>query len=251
VSPSGGERLWENARRFQDGLRSLGFDIAPPRHRSFRCSSGRSTRRSCSWRQLFDAGVFTNPVVPPAVPPSQCRLRTSLMATHTADQIDLALEAFGRLGKRGGHLSTVEIAPVSNGRDLERFIAFPYEHYRGHPPLGTAAADGRPHPALSGQEPLFPARRSAVLLARLGPPLRSGESPRSRNDAHNQTWNDKVGFYGFFESIDDQAVATALWDCRWDLAPRARLRHDARSMSPSVNDECGLLVDGFSPLHRR
>jgi 8-amino-7-oxononanoate synthase len=51
------------------------------------------------WRRLFDAGVFTNPVAPPAVPPTQCRLRTSLMATHTFEQIDFALEQFGRIGR--------------------------------------------------------------------------------------------------------------------------------------------------------
>src|SRR5439155_1125243 len=50
----------------------------------------------------FEAGVFTNPVVPPAVPPSQCRLRTSLMATHTSQQIEQALETFARLGKELG-----------------------------------------------------------------------------------------------------------------------------------------------------
>jgi 7-keto-8-aminopelargonate synthetase-like enzyme len=54
------------------------------------------------WRQLFDAGVFTNPVVPPAVPPDECRLRTSLMATHTHEQIDFALEQFARLGREMG-----------------------------------------------------------------------------------------------------------------------------------------------------
>jgi 7-keto-8-aminopelargonate synthetase-like enzyme len=54
------------------------------------------------WRKLFDAGVFTNPVVPPAVPPSQCRLRTSLMATHTPQQIEQALETFARLGTELG-----------------------------------------------------------------------------------------------------------------------------------------------------
>ena len=51
------------------------------------------------WRRLFDAGVFTNPVAPPAVPPSQCRLRTSLMATHTFEQIDFALEQFAPIGR--------------------------------------------------------------------------------------------------------------------------------------------------------
>ena len=43
--------------------------------------------------------VFTNPVAPPAVPPSQCRLRTSLMATHTFEQVDFALEQFARIGR--------------------------------------------------------------------------------------------------------------------------------------------------------
>jgi len=40
--------------------------------------------------------------VPPAVPPSQCRLRASVMATHTAEQVDFALEAFASLGKSVG-----------------------------------------------------------------------------------------------------------------------------------------------------
>jgi 7-keto-8-aminopelargonate synthetase-like enzyme len=51
---------------------------------------------------LYDVGVFTNPVVPPAVPASQGRLRTSVMATHTAAQIDQALDAFGTIGKELG-----------------------------------------------------------------------------------------------------------------------------------------------------
>jgi 7-keto-8-aminopelargonate synthetase-like enzyme len=46
--------------------------------------------------------VFTNPVVPPAVPADECRLRTSLMATHTHAQIDFALEAFERIGRELG-----------------------------------------------------------------------------------------------------------------------------------------------------
>ena len=54
------------------------------------------------WRELFDAGVFTNPVVPPAVPPDSCRLRTSYSAAHTDEQLDFVLEAFARVGRRVG-----------------------------------------------------------------------------------------------------------------------------------------------------
>jgi len=95
-------QLWDNARRLQDGLRSLGFDIGPTETPIVPVLIGPLDKTFLFWRKLFDAGVFTNPVVPPAVPPSQCRLRTSLMATHTAEQIDLALDVFGQLGKELG-----------------------------------------------------------------------------------------------------------------------------------------------------
>jgi len=49
---------------------------------------------------LNDNGVFVNPVVPPAVRSDQSLIRVSLMATHTDEQIDRALEIFERLGKQ-------------------------------------------------------------------------------------------------------------------------------------------------------
>jgi 7-keto-8-aminopelargonate synthetase-like enzyme len=94
--------LWQNTRRLQHGLRALGFDIGPTATPIVPVLIGPLERTFLFWRKLFEAGVFTNPIVPPAVPPSQCRLRTSLMATHTAQQIDHALEVFGRLGKELG-----------------------------------------------------------------------------------------------------------------------------------------------------
>ncbi len=96
------DRLWTNTRMLQEGLRSLGFDIGPTKTPIVPVLIGPLEKTFLFWRQLFDAGVFTNPVVPPAVPPSQCRLRTSLMATHTSQQIGQALERFARLGKELG-----------------------------------------------------------------------------------------------------------------------------------------------------
>ena len=95
-------RLWENTRRLQEGLRGLGYDIGPTETPIVPVLIGPMDKTFLFWRKLFDAGVFTNPVVPPAVPPSQCRLRTSLMATHTPEQIDRALDAFAALGKELG-----------------------------------------------------------------------------------------------------------------------------------------------------
>lgn len=100
--PERRDALWANTRRLQEGLRSLGFDIGPTETPIVPVLIGPLEKTFLFWRKLFDAGVFTNPVVPPAVPPSQCRLRTSLMATHTGEQIDRALDTFGRLGKELG-----------------------------------------------------------------------------------------------------------------------------------------------------
>ena len=100
--PERRECLWQNTRRLQTGLRSVGFDIGPTETPIVPVLIGPLEKTFLFWRKLFEAGVFTNPVVPPAVPPSQCRLRTSLMATHTSQQIDHALEVFARLGKELG-----------------------------------------------------------------------------------------------------------------------------------------------------
>lgn len=102
AEPERRERLWHNTKRFQEGIRSLGFDIGPTQTPIVPVLIGTMHNTFAFWRKLFDAGVFTNPVVPPAVPPDECRLRASLMATHTDDQIDSALETFGRLGREMG-----------------------------------------------------------------------------------------------------------------------------------------------------
>ena len=66
-----------------------------------------------------------------------------------------------------------------------------------------------------------------------------------KNDAHNREHGDRVGFYGFFESVDDQGVADALFEAAAAWL-RARGCDTLRGpMSPSINDECGLLVEGF------
>ena len=102
TEPERRERLWANARYLQDGFRSLGFEIGPTETPIVPVLIGPMEKTFLMWRKLFDAGVFTNPVTPPAVPPAQCRLRTSVMATHTVDQIDYCLESFGRIGRELG-----------------------------------------------------------------------------------------------------------------------------------------------------
>ena len=100
--PERRESLWANTRRLAEGFRSLGFEIGPSETPIIPILIGPLDRTLFMWRKVYEAGIFTNPVVPPAVPPSQCRLRTSVMATHTADQIDYCLETIGKLGRELG-----------------------------------------------------------------------------------------------------------------------------------------------------
>lgn len=65
------------------------------------------------------------------------------------------------------------------------------------------------------------------------------------NRTHNETHNDQVGFFGFFECIDDIPAAHGLFDAARDWL-KARGKNVIRGpMNPSLNYECGLLIDGF------
>ena len=94
------EQLWRNTRRMQAGLRDLGYDIGLSETPIIPVVIGELDRMLVFWKELFDAGVFTNPVTPPAVPENSCRLRISLMATHTEEQVDRVLEAFAQVGRQ-------------------------------------------------------------------------------------------------------------------------------------------------------
>jgi 8-amino-7-oxononanoate synthase len=94
------EALWRNTRMMQQGLRDLGYDIGGSETPVVPVVIGEIDRMLMFWKELFDAGVFTNPVTPPAVPDDSCRLRISLMATHTDEHVEQVLDAFAQVGKQ-------------------------------------------------------------------------------------------------------------------------------------------------------
>src|SRR5215468_6467565 len=96
------ERLWRNRRRLKDGLDHVGFDTGTSATPVDPIVVGEFTLTLRFWKALFEHGVFTNPVIPPAVPEGSSRIRTSVMASHTDAIIDEALEKMERAGKQVG-----------------------------------------------------------------------------------------------------------------------------------------------------
>lgn len=95
-------RLWDHARKMTAGFQALGFNIGDSQAPIIPVIIGDDLKTYQFWHALYENGVFTNPVVSPAVPEKSSRLRTSYIATHTEEQLDFVLEVFGRVGRAMG-----------------------------------------------------------------------------------------------------------------------------------------------------
>lgn len=102
--PERRERLWELTNYALKGFREMGCEIghtSTPIIPLFIRDNDKTFKITC---ELFEAGIFVNPVVTPAVAPQDTLIRFSLMATHTREQLDFALEAIEKCLKRNGVL---------------------------------------------------------------------------------------------------------------------------------------------------
>ena len=86
------EHLWENTNYALKCFRDLGFEIGSTATPIIPLYVRDMEKTFLVTKMLFDEGVFVNPVVPPACSPNDTLIRFSLMATHTKEQIDIAVE---------------------------------------------------------------------------------------------------------------------------------------------------------------
>jgi 8-amino-7-oxononanoate synthase len=96
------QRLIEIGDYMRAGYKRLGFNTGNSVTPIIPIIIGDRMRTLMIWHVLFDAGVFVNPVLTPAVPDGMDLLRTSYMATHTNDQLDKVLAIFEQVGKQVG-----------------------------------------------------------------------------------------------------------------------------------------------------
>lgn len=105
------QRLEEISNYMREELRNLGFNVWSSQTPIIPVVIGDMFDCFKFWKALFEEGVYSNAVVPPAVPQGQALLRTSYMATHTDEQLDKILSAFRKVGLKHGIID-------KNGRSL-------------------------------------------------------------------------------------------------------------------------------------
>ena len=93
------QRLWEITHYAIANFKSLGFDIGSTQTPIIPLFIRDNLKTLILTKRLLDEGIFVNPVVSPAVSKDSTLIRFSLMATHTKEQVDVALEKFKKLGK--------------------------------------------------------------------------------------------------------------------------------------------------------
>ncbi len=136
------------------------------------------------------------------------------------------------------------IKTVISWRDRRRFQRLPWKIYSGNnnwvPPILSQERE-----LLGwGHHPFFLNAEIITLLA-----LRRGQTVGRVavliNHIHNRKYNEQMGFFGFFECIDDVAVAEALFQAGQDWLLQRGMTAVRGPVNPSLNYTCGLLIDGY------
>jgi hypothetical protein len=136
------------------------------------------------------------------------------------------------------------IRPLESKRDTVKFIRFLWKIYKNDPnwvpPLmmdRKKLMDRKKNPFYShAASEFFLAERNGEVVGRIAAII---------NHNHNKEHNENIGFYGFFESINDQEVADALFDMAKIWLKQKGVTAMRGPTNPSVNDEIGLLLEGF------
>ncbi|OGW56256.1 MAG: 8-amino-7-oxononanoate synthase [Nitrospirae bacterium RBG_13_43_8] len=100
--PERREMLWKNTRKMYKGFKVLGFEVGPSQTPIIPVVVGEDEKAFVMAMMLQEEGVFANVAVSPAVPSGKALIRTSYMATHTDEHLDIVLKAFEKVGRKLG-----------------------------------------------------------------------------------------------------------------------------------------------------
>jgi len=139
----------------------------------------------------------------------------------------------------------ISINIVETKQDFNDFLLLPWKIYKGSefwvPPLISQVKetlDVNKYPFwLHARRELYIARQNGETVGRIAAIV---------DDNHNKFHEEKMGFFGFFESINDIEVAGTLFDQAKKWCKEQGMTHMRGPASPSLNDECAFLLEGFN-----
>ena len=141
-------------------------------------------------------------------------------------------------------MADLQVRPVTSRAEQKRFIQLPWRIYRDDPcwmpPLVMAQEEllgFRPHPFYEKS------RSKSFLASRGGTDV--GRITAIVNAGHIERYREQRGFFGFFECDDDPAAAEALFGAARDWLHAEGMTCIRGPANPSLNYECGLLIEGF------
>ncbi len=102
AEPERQEHLWEITRYAMQGFREMGCEIGHTETPIIPLFIRDNNKTFAITRDLLNEGIFVNPVVSPAVAPTDTLIRFSLMATHTRGQVTIALEKIQKVFRQYG-----------------------------------------------------------------------------------------------------------------------------------------------------
>lgn len=141
-------------------------------------------------------------------------------------------------------MPSITVEEASSRSDRRKFIDLPYRLYRNNPdwvpPLRMDVAH-----ALSTRNAFFEHGQIATFLARDEKGGVVGRIAGIINGKHLEKYDDGNGFVGFFETVERYDVAAALLDAATSWLRDKGMRGARGPTNPSMNDICGMLVDGF------
>jgi GNAT superfamily N-acetyltransferase len=141
-------------------------------------------------------------------------------------------------------MNKIEIKTVSYDKDIIKFIKFPWNIYKNDPCWVPPLIIDRKKLLNKRENPFFQHAAMELFLAYRDGKI-VGRIAAITNENHNKFHNDNLGFFGFFESIDDQTVASMLLDKVKEWLKKHGKNGMFGPMNPSTNDEAGLLIKGF------
>ncbi len=138
----------------------------------------------------------------------------------------------------------VNVIRVDSKVSLVKFVKSQWNFYKNDPYFVPPIIADRIKLLSTNRNPFFKHAEIEMLMVESNGEI-LGRIASIKNDNHNIIHKDKVGFFGFFECVDDVEIANVLFNEASAWLKSRGLTHIRGPLNPSVNDEIGTLIDGF------